>query len=137
MALSWIADAHQCADQTHVQDLITSHTCPNDGYIYAWIDPGNSLLVWTVSVCPADSVTPTMNLVISNAVNVRYNNTDTLTDPHTRAQAIIAGVKQDVSTWLSEHTTEDIANFLSQDAKLEQAILSAMATAGAINLISN
>ena len=137
MTLAWIADAHTCTNETDVQALITSHTCPTDGYIYAWVDSDNPLLVWTVSVCPADSVTPTMDAIISNSVNERYNNTDTVTDPHVRAEQIIAGVKQDVSTWLYGHTTTDIANYLSQDAKLQVAILSAMATEGAINQITN
>lgn len=137
MALTWIADAHQCATQTNVDALISSHTCPSDGYVYAWVDPDNALLVWTVSVCPADSVIPTMDAVIANSVNARYNNTDTVTDPHVRAEQIITGVKTDVSAWLYEHTTDDIANYLTQDARMEQAILSAMATAGAINLITN
>lgn len=136
MALSWIADAHTCTTQSEVDSLITSHTCPTDGYVYAWPDPNNPLLVWTVSVCPADSVTPTLANVIADAVATRYNTTDTTLDPHLRTEAIIAGVKSDASTWLYTHTTTDIANFLSQDSKLQTSILSAMATAGAINLIA-
>lgn len=136
MTLAWIADANICTTTEEVTSVIAAHTCPSDGYIYAWIDTDNPLLVWSVSVCPADSVIPTMNNVISDAVTTRYNNTDTTTDPHLRTEQILAEVKADVGTWLYSHTTQDIANYLTNDQKLQTAILSAMATEGAINLVN-
>jgi hypothetical protein len=136
MTLSWIADANVCTTNAEVAEVIAAHTCTNCGYVYGWPDPYNPLLVWTVAVCPADSVIPTMNAIIANAVNVRYNNSDTVADPHTRAEQIIVGVKSDVNAWLYEHTTQGIADYLSQDAKMQSAILAAMATAGAINLVN-
>jgi hypothetical protein len=136
MTLSWLANANLCTTNAEVQEQLTANTCPTDGYVHAWIDPNNPLLVWSVPTCPADSVEPLMQAVISNMVNVRYNNTNTIADPHLRTEQILANVKSDVNAWLYLNTTLDIANYLSNDAKMQTSILSAMATEGAINLIN-
>jgi hypothetical protein len=128
-----IINYHLATDQSGVQAQLASHTCPLDGYVYAWADPTNPLLVWELETCPADAVITALQVNIGNFVNVHVNYTNTITDVHQRVLAIIDKAREDAVNWLNLYTSPEIAGFISsQTAQLQGYILDALNTQGVI-----
>lgn len=122
---------HIATDQNDVLATLTAHTCPNDGYVYAWVDPVYNLLVWELGACPVDAVVASLQTNIGNFVNSHWNYTDTIADPHQRILSIISQSRADAVNWLNLHTTPDIAGYVAgQTTQLQGYILSAMNTQG-------
>jgi len=128
-----IINYYLASDQADVQATLTSHTCPNDGYVYAWTDSTNPLLVWELTDCPVDAVVAGLQVNIGNFVNMHYNYTNTIADNHQRILAIISKTRDDVVNWLNLYTTPEVAGFVaSKTTQLQGYILDALVTQGII-----
>lgn len=112
----------------NVAAVIAAHTCPLDGYVYAWQDPNNPNLVYFLPTCPADTVVALLQTNVGNFVNVRWNYSDQIDDPHMRVLDIIDKVMVDARGWLDEHTYTSIAEHLGSSERLSQYIFNAMVT---------
>jgi hypothetical protein len=124
---------HLATDQSDVQAHLTAHTCPNDGYIYAWTDSTNPLLVWELDACPVDNVVTALQVNIGNFVNVHVNYTNTIPDAHQRILAIISKSRDDAVNWLNLYATPEVAGFVaSKTTQLQGYILDALNTQGVI-----
>lgn len=122
---------HIAADQAGVLAELASHTCPNDGYVYAWVDSTYPLLVWELAACPADAVIANLQTNIGNFVNVHWNYTDTIADNHQRILTIISQARADAVQWLNLHTNADIAGYVgAQTVQLQGYILTALNNQG-------
>lgn len=131
MALPFLIGYHRLTKTEKPEDIYAAHTCPNDGFVYAWGDPIDGALIWFLPACPVDAVLANLTTNIANFVNNAYNY-QVDDDPHRRILAIIAAAKADAKNWLSQHTTEEIANFLGTDARLQSLIFAELVRTGAV-----
>jgi hypothetical protein len=120
------------ADVNAVAAILTAHTCPNDGYVYAWQDSVDPTLVWEMTACPVDAIKVNLITNIGNWVNARYNYSDKYPDPLDRVLDIISGVKDDAMKWLDEHATARVALFLKDDLMLHKLIFNEMRNQGIV-----
>src|SRR6266702_236663 len=88
MAVTLLINYHKLAQGEDAALTYAAHTCPLDGYVYAWGDATDSTVIWFLATCPVDAVrtklTNRMTGIVSNAYGDQQD-----PDPHMRIQAII------------------------------------------------
>jgi hypothetical protein len=131
MPIQLLINYHKLAQGEDPTAIYTAHTCPLDGYVYAWGDTTDNTLVWFLSACPVDAVrnklTNRMSSIVSNAYGDQQD-----PDPHMRIQAIINKAKETAKGWLTQNATPAVANFLSDDSILFKIIFAELVTQGII-----
>lgn len=132
MAVPMLLGYGRAADSNAVAAILKSHTCPNDGYVFAWQDNIDPTLVWEQTACPVDDVKALLTTNIGNWVNARYNNSDKIADPYIRVLDIIQLVKEDAGKWLDEHAISRVSLFLKDDRLLQQLIFNALLAQGIV-----
>ncbi len=131
MAVTLLINYHKLAQGEDAALTYAAHTCPLDGYVYAWGDATDSTVIWFLATCPVDAVrtklTNRMTGIVSNAYGDQQD-----PDPHMRIQAIIMKAKDAAKGWLTQNATPAVANFLSDDAILFKIIFAELVSQGII-----
>lgn len=131
MAATLLINYRKLATGEDPATIYAAHTCPIDGYVYAWGDTTDSTVIWFLATCPVDAVrtklTNRMTSIVSNAYGDQQD-----PDPHMRIQAIINKAKDSAKGWLTQNATPAVANFLSDDAILFKIIFAELVTQGII-----
>src|SRR6266568_2911631 len=84
---------HKLATGEDPATIYAAHTCPLDGYVYAWGDTTDSTVIWFLATCPVDAIrTKLTNRMTGIVSNVYGDQQDP--DPHIRIQAIITKAKE-------------------------------------------
>ncbi len=131
MAVTLLINYHKLAAGEDPTPIYAAHTCPLDGYVYAWGDATDSTVIWFLAACPVDAVrtklTNRMTGIVSNAYGDQQD-----PDPHMRIQAIITKAKDSAKGWLTQNATPAVASFLSDDAILFKIIFAELVSQGII-----
>lgn len=120
-------------DVSQLQAMLEQYTCPNDGYVHAWQDSLDPLLVWIEPSCPVDAIVTNLKVNIGNFVNNAYNY-QTDKNPYIRIRKIIDAVRDASVNWLrsNQDVSEDIATFLSESGRLQTWIIDELKAQGAM-----
>lgn len=118
-------------DVTELQAKLEQYTCPNDGYVHAWLDAYDPLLVWHVDTCPVDAIVAMLKTELTLFVDYAYKQQKDA-NPYQRIRKIIDAVREDAVIYLRQNADvpEDIANYLSETTRLQKWIIDEMKAQG-------
>lgn len=131
MAVTLLINYHKLAQGEDPATIYAAHTCPIDGYVYAWGDATDSTVIWFLATCPVDAVKTALTTRMTSIVTNAYGDQQD-PDPHIRVQNIIAKAKDSAKGWLTQHATPAVASFLSDDAILFKIIFAELVSQGII-----
>jgi hypothetical protein len=123
---------YHATDQSDVDATLAAntHTC---GYVHAWVDLVDPLLVWYLTTCPADSLITSLRTAIDGFVAAHITDQSGVADPYDQAQAIINLSTDDAYSWIDTNAYDHLATFLKSITVTREEILASLSAQGYTN----
>jgi len=107
------------------QVIAQNYTCPNDGFLYGWLDDTDHTVIWYLPACPIDPVVASIKAQIATYVTAAYNATAAQTNPVKRLRAIVTQVHTNIAAWvlLPQNVDTLYVDFISVPTRLRGWII--------------
>jgi hypothetical protein len=107
------------------QVIAQNYTCPNDGFLYGWVDDTDHTVIWYLPACPIDPVVANIKAQIAVYVTAAYSATGAQANPVKRLRSIVTQVHTNIAAWVLLPQNVDVlyVDFLSVPTRLRGWII--------------